>query len=141
MQTICTLPQTDKHTNTSSLNFADWMLFLMPNQQHQITEEILNRKRGMQKNEATGHSQYIGINYCTRHYLHSLHAVSYKNNDDKKIMKKNNSSTAIRTSIGFEVFRSDHDNESHGTFVLEHLIRPPTHRAYALHSGDAVVGN
>ena len=56
-------------------------------------------------------------------------------------MKKNNSSTAIRTSIGFEVFRSDHDNESHGTFILEHLIRPPTHRAYALHSGDAVVGN
>jgi len=35
MQTICTSPQTDNHTNTSSLNS---MLFLTPNQQHQNTE-------------------------------------------------------------------------------------------------------
>jgi len=41
MQTICTLLQTDNHTNTSSLSFfTGWMLFLPPNQQHQSTEGI-----------------------------------------------------------------------------------------------------
>jgi len=35
---IYTLLQTANHTNTSSLNFTGWMLFLMPNQQHQSTE-------------------------------------------------------------------------------------------------------
>jgi len=38
MQTICTLLQTDNHINTSALNFAGWMLFLMPNQRCQSTE-------------------------------------------------------------------------------------------------------
>jgi len=39
MQTICTLLQTDNHTNTSSLNvFTGRMLFLTPNQQRQSTE-------------------------------------------------------------------------------------------------------
>jgi len=37
MQTICTLLQTDNHTNTSSL-FTGQMLFLTPNQQCQSTE-------------------------------------------------------------------------------------------------------
>jgi len=39
MQTICTLLQTDNHSNTSSLNFfTGWMLFLTPNQQCQSTQ-------------------------------------------------------------------------------------------------------
>jgi len=41
IQTICTLHQTDNHTNTPSLQFfTDQMLFLTPNQQCQITEGI-----------------------------------------------------------------------------------------------------
>ena len=41
MQTICTLLQTDNHTNTSSLNvFTFQMLFLMPDQQCQSTETV-----------------------------------------------------------------------------------------------------
>jgi len=39
MQTICTSIQTDNYTNTSSLNFTDWMLFLTPNQQYQSTDK------------------------------------------------------------------------------------------------------
>jgi len=46
MQTICTLLQTDNHTNTSSLNFYWQMLFLAPNQQCQSTEG--KRKRNKQ---------------------------------------------------------------------------------------------
>jgi len=38
MQTVCTLLQTDNHTNTSSLNFYRPVLFLTPNQQCQSTE-------------------------------------------------------------------------------------------------------
>jgi len=38
IQTICTSLQTDNHTNTSSLNFTGWILFLTPNQQHHSTE-------------------------------------------------------------------------------------------------------
>jgi len=34
------LLQTYNHTNAPSLNFADWMLFLTPNQQCQSTEEL-----------------------------------------------------------------------------------------------------
>jgi len=39
MQTICTSFRTDNHTNTSSLNFTDRMLFLTSNQQCQSTED------------------------------------------------------------------------------------------------------
>ena len=42
MQTICTSIQTDNYTNTSSLNFTDWMLFLTPNQQYQSTDKLIN---------------------------------------------------------------------------------------------------
>ena len=35
IQTICTMLQTDNHTNTSSLNFAGWVLFLTPSKQCQ----------------------------------------------------------------------------------------------------------
>jgi len=38
MQAICTSFQTDNHTNTSSLNFLQQMLFLTPSQQFQSTE-------------------------------------------------------------------------------------------------------
>jgi len=38
MQTICTSLQTDKHTNTPSLNFTGRMLFPMHNQLCQSTE-------------------------------------------------------------------------------------------------------
>jgi len=38
MQAICTLLQTDNHTNTSSFNFTGRVLFVMPNQQRQSTE-------------------------------------------------------------------------------------------------------
>jgi len=39
MQTICSLLQTDNHTNAPSVNFFTvWMLFLTPNQQCQSTE-------------------------------------------------------------------------------------------------------
>jgi len=38
VQTICTLLETDNHTNTSLLIFIDQMLFLVPNQQCQSTE-------------------------------------------------------------------------------------------------------
>jgi len=39
VQTICTLLETDKHANTSSLNFfTGRMIFLMPSQQRQGTE-------------------------------------------------------------------------------------------------------
>jgi len=33
MQTVCTLLQTDNHTNTHHSIFTGWMLFLTPNQQ------------------------------------------------------------------------------------------------------------
>jgi len=40
MQVICTSLQTDNHSSTSSLDFfTSRMLFLMPNQQCQSTEE------------------------------------------------------------------------------------------------------
>ena len=40
LQMICTLFQTDNHSSTSSLDFfTSRMLFLMPNQQCQSTEE------------------------------------------------------------------------------------------------------
>ena len=41
MQTICTSLYTDNHTNTSSLNSTDRVLFLTPNQQCQSTESVL----------------------------------------------------------------------------------------------------
>ena len=49
MQTICTLLQSDNHTNTSSLNFTGQMLFLTPNQQCQSTE---------------GRFLHYRVNYC-----------------------------------------------------------------------------
>ena len=40
MQVICTLLQTNNHASTSSLEFfTGWMLFLLSNQQRQITTE------------------------------------------------------------------------------------------------------
>ena len=41
MQTICTSLQTDNHANTSSLNFTDWMLFLMPNRQLKVVVVVV----------------------------------------------------------------------------------------------------
>jgi len=38
VQTICTSLKTDKYSNTSLLNFAGWMLFLMPDHQCRSTE-------------------------------------------------------------------------------------------------------
>ena len=38
MQAICTSLQTDNHTNTPSLSFTGWMLFLTSSQQRQSTE-------------------------------------------------------------------------------------------------------
>ena len=41
MQVICTSLQTDNHANTESLKFfTGWMLFLLPDQQHQSTEGL-----------------------------------------------------------------------------------------------------
>jgi len=43
MQIICTLLQTDNHASTSSLSFfTSRMLFPMPSQQCQSTEDLLN---------------------------------------------------------------------------------------------------
>jgi len=38
MQAISTSLQTDNHTNTPSLSFTGWMLFLTSSQQRQSTE-------------------------------------------------------------------------------------------------------
>jgi len=38
MQRNCALLQIDNHTNTSTLNFTGWTLFLTPNQQCQSTD-------------------------------------------------------------------------------------------------------
>ena len=49
------------------------------------------------------------------------------------------SNTTVVTCISFEVFWRYHHNESDGTFVLEHLVRPSTDRADTLDSRYAVV--
>jgi len=61
MQTICTSPQTDNHTNTSSLNFyRPDALFLTPNQLCQSTEgKALRAKRNMSSKCIKLHTEYL----------------------------------------------------------------------------------
>ena len=40
-----------------------------------------------------------------------------------------------------QVFWCDHDDEAYGMFVLEHFVRPASHRAHTLHSRNAIVRN
>lgn len=42
--------------------------------------------------------------------------------------------------VGLEILRRYHDDESHGPLVLEHLVRPATHRPHTFDGCDAVVG-
>jgi len=64
MQTICTLLQTDNHTNTSSLNFKGRMLFLTPNQQRQSTDGNTKDMPGL-SNHLTSHCHHMTISYCS----------------------------------------------------------------------------
>jgi len=49
MQIIRISLQTDIHSSTSSIKFfPDWMLFLTPNQQCQITEGFIKQQKNMQ---------------------------------------------------------------------------------------------
>jgi len=45
----------------------------------------------------------------------------------------------VLTSIGLQVFWRHHHHKPHGTLVLEHLIRPSTHRPDTLDSRYAII--
>jgi len=72
MQTIFTSPQTDNHTNTSSLHFTDQMLFLMPNQQCQSSEGETEHYGTLIRNGATCHDvQFLSVlSYLQPQFVH-----------------------------------------------------------------------